>query len=202
MRIKQAVARLFKFNAGNKPYTPPNKVSRDFLLKHMPQNSICAEIGVWQGSFTEEILKEVEPKELHLIDPWQFQSEFPETWFSGLIAKSQTDMDQIYQGVCKKFDHLENVIINRGFSQEVLKKFEDGYFDWIYIDGNHFYEYVKQDLELSYQKVKKGGFITGDDYHWSKNNELPVKKAVDEFIMGGKVTKIAIENDQFILKKE
>jgi hypothetical protein len=46
MRIKQAVSRLFKFNAGNKPYTPPNKVSRDFLLKQMPQNSICAEIGV------------------------------------------------------------------------------------------------------------------------------------------------------------
>ena len=38
------------------------------------------------------------------------------------------------------------------------------YFDWIYIDGNHTYEYVKQDLEGYRPKVKPGGYMAGDDY--------------------------------------
>ena len=36
--------------------------------------------------------------------------------------------------------------------------------DWIYVDGNHLYEFVRADLELSLRKARRGGFITGDDY--------------------------------------
>ena len=58
---------------------------------------------------------------------------------------------------------MENVTICKGFSAEVLASFPDNYFDWVYIDGNHLYEFVKKDVELSFQKVKPGGVIAGDD---------------------------------------
>ncbi len=38
------------------------------------------------------------------------------------------------------------VKIHRGYSTDILEQFPDEYFDWIYIDGNHLYEYVKNDL--------------------------------------------------------
>lgn len=56
------------------------------------------------------------------------------------------------------------VVIQRSYSTDVLNEFSDGYLDWIHIDGNHDYEVVRSDLELSFQKVKPGGLITGDGY--------------------------------------
>jgi Methyltransferase domain len=171
---------------------------RAFLLKEMPKNSICAEIGTYEGDFAEKILYFLNPQKLHLIDPWI------DSWHSG--APYQDKMDNRYQNVLKRFDqeiNLGQVVINRGYSHEIYNSFEDNYFDWIYIDGNHQYEFVKKDLELYYPKIKIGGFITGDDYHgkdkWWQDG---VKRAVDEFTAIKPVKLIKIKNGQFLLKKE
>ena len=36
------------------------------------------------------------------------------------------------------------VEVNRGTSEDVAQNFPDEYFYWVYIDGNHLYEYVKK----------------------------------------------------------
>ena len=51
---------------GSTGATPP----RERLLAKMPQRSICAEIGVHEGDFSQDILCSVKPVKLHLIDPW------------------------------------------------------------------------------------------------------------------------------------
>jgi len=181
------------------------KNKRDFLLELMPKNSICAEIGVWKGEFSKKILQIVQPKELHLIDPWKFESEqiYNNAWYGRKIG-SQDAIDQIYNFVTKQFrQEVENnqVFIHRNLSTTAGNSFSDNYFDWVYIDGNHLYEFVKKDLELFYRKVKKGGYICGDDYEeggWWKGG---VKKAVDEFLQKGTVKQIKIKNKQFILEK-
>jgi len=180
----------------------PNR--RDFLLKKMPKNSIGAEIGVWKGVFTQRILSLVEPQKLHLIDPWKFQEEFPNRLYGGQVANSQEDMDKIYESVVAKTKG-KNVIIHRDFSSNVIPQLEKNYLDWVYIDGNHHYEFVKQDLELCFQKVKRGGFIAGDDYNWSpkeNRDDVPVRRAVNEFIGAALVTVEEVRNNQFILRKE
>ena len=73
-------------------------------------------------------------------------------------------------------------------SEEAVEQFDNNTFDFIYIDANHAYEYVKHDLELWYPKLKKGGIIMGDDYTINDiemcfNTLFGVKKAVDEFGM-------------------
>ena len=170
---------------------------RTFLLKAMSKNSICAEIGTYNGNFARKILYFTNPQKLHLIDPWV------DSWHDG--AAYQDKMNNRYQNVLKRFNreiNLGKVAIHRGYSHEVCNNFEDNYFDWIYIDGNHQYEFVKKDLELYYPKIKMGGFITGDDYygkgHWWQDD---VKKAVDEFIATKLVKLIMIKNGQFLLEK-
>jgi hypothetical protein len=73
----------------------------------------------------------------------------------------------------------------KGFSQAVWirKKSEDAvndveeHLDFVYIDGNHDYEYVKKDIALYYPLVKYGGVFGGHDYGpW-----MGVTRAVDEF---------------------
>jgi hypothetical protein len=36
--------------------------------------------------------------------------------------------------------------------------------DFIYIDANHAYDFVKEDIECWYPKVKPGGWVMGHDY--------------------------------------
>lgn len=184
-----------------------SNTSRDFLLQMLPKHSIGAEIGVNDGDFSERILEIVMPKKLHLIDPWKFEcDEFYKTAPYGYenVADQQM-MDEKYKSVQSKFNteiNKEKIIINRGFSEEILYTFDDDYFDWAYIDGNHLYEFVKKDLDLCFKKVKNHGLITGDDYYdggWCNGG---VKKAVDEFVNTGSVKLIRIKNNQFILQKQ
>ena len=64
-------------------------------LEELPSQSAGAEIGVWRGSFTHKIYRVVQPRVLHLIDPWLFQPQYPRLMFGGKIARSQADMDAI-----------------------------------------------------------------------------------------------------------
>ena len=172
------------------------------LLSKLPKDSICAEIGVWKGDYSDAILYHVHPKKLHLIDPWKFYTTFGKRWYGGMVAKEQRDMDDIYESVKEKFKDRNEVEFHRQTSEEAAKSFEDNYFDWVYIDGNHYYEFVKKDLEMYLPKTKKGGYLAGDDYNWTSeelNGELPVKKAVDEFVEKYGF-EIEIIDYQFIIK--
>lgn len=174
------------------------------LLKMMPRRSICAEIGVWKGEFSRKILEIVKPDKLHLIDPWKYQVDFGKRLYGGSHAKNQQDMDAIYSDVSSLFKDNERVVIHRKLSHIAVDAFRDNYFDWIYIDGNHYYDFVKKDLELYYPKVKKNGFITGDDYLWTSpelNGDLPVKRAVDEFVNKYSQVKIKLMRSQFVIEK-
>ncbi|QGM22381.1 hypothetical protein GJ672_09030 [Spiribacter sp. 2438] len=130
---------------------------RMYVLRKMPKGSVCAEIGVWKGQFSRSILDVTDPKELHLVDPWAFQDEYPDRMYGGKEAKGQKDMDDIFEAVKTAFAEDEAVHVHRGSSKDVLISFEDETFDWIYVDGNHYYGYVLEDLRLSYEKIKKGG---------------------------------------------
>ena len=176
---------------------------RTSLLRMMPQNSVCAEIGVWRGDFSAQILKTVLPSKLHLIDPWLFDDSYPTRWYGGKEAQSQKDMDEIYECVANRFSNMANVTIHREYSDIACNHFEDKCFDWIYIDGNHSYEYVLSDLQMYLPKVKAGGFVTGDDFTWQEpNGEYSVKLAVDYVCASEIVEKVLIKNKQFVLAKK
>ena len=184
--------------------------ARKNLLLHMPKNAICAEVGVWKGKLTKAIIEFTEPKELHLIDPWLILSEFEHRQFggkggeSGKGVRTQQEMDAMLSTLESELDGLDNIVFNRGFSEQILGGFPDDYFDWIYIDGNHEYEYVAKDLALSFQKVKPGGFITGNAYFWvpkeRPDSTPPVKKAVDEFVIGnGLQERTQLGGNQYVI---
>jgi hypothetical protein len=179
---------------------------REFLLKMLPKNTVCAEIGVHKGDFSAQILQTVAPKELHLVDPWKYEGSdiYKKAWYGGKAQGGQPEMDDRYRAIGLRFEpdiRSGRVKIHRGYSSDVLHEFPDNYFDWVYIDGNHLYEFVKQDLELSFKKTKPGGYITGDDYGEGGWWQGGVKKAVDEFIQEKRVQLVATRNRQFVLHK-
>lgn len=185
---------------------PRQSRHREFLLEMLPKNSVGAEIGVHRGNFSDQILRIVDPKELRLIDPWKHEESdtYKEAMYGGKAPGGQTEMEYRFQAVCARFKadiRSRRVTIHKGYSSDVLEEFPDEYFDWIYIDGNHIYEFVKQDLELSFKKIKSGGYITGDDYTEGGWWGGDVKKAVDEFTRGKPVQLVTIRDGQFVLRK-
>lgn len=106
-------------------------------------------------------------KEIHCIDPFNGDEEandvFIENWDN---VKEEFEVNTRY---------FNNITLHQGFSYDLVKNFEDNYFDFIYIDGNHDYENVKRDIELYLPKTKH--LIGGHDYQ----KEWPgVVKAVTE----------------------
>ena len=146
-------------------------VDRETMLQLLPKYAVVAELGVDEGDFSEEILRIARPRELHLIDPWD-SSRYDDGKLKRVLERFRRE---IASGI---------VSIKRGTSVEELKKFPDGYFDWIYVDTTHTYETTVEELETGRKKVKAGGIIAGHDYtvgNINKQLRYGVIQAVHEF---------------------
>lgn len=178
---------------------------RGFVIDALPKGGVGAEVGVWRGDFSEAVLERAKPRLLHLIDPWHFHEDpgFARGRFSGKSATNQKKVDQVYDSVRARFaSELGRgvVVIHRATSDEALGDLADGSLDWIYIDGNHRYEYVKDELARSLALVRPGGVIAGDDYANPGWWDDGVTRAVDEFVADGKADVVEIRDHQFILR--
>ncbi len=167
---------------------------RGKLLKKMPKNAVCAELGVMDGLFSKEILNITKPKKLILIDLWVVNQTFTD-------PISQSEYDLKYNSVKEKFKSRPEVEIMKGRT-DLIKTFPDNYFDWVYIDANHTYEFVKNDLENCYPKIKPDGYIIGDDYSHENYVDMiyGVIEAVDEFVKTHEIKKFEVFDTQFMIK--
>ncbi len=69
----------------------------------------------------------------------------------------------------------ENIIIVPLSSLDASCKFNDHYFDFVFLDSSHTYEQTKAEIRLWFRKVIDGGVLAGHDY--SQND---VRNAVNE----------------------
>ncbi len=133
---------------------------------------VGAEVGVAHGFNAYQILNQLPNlKLLYLIDPYQMYLEY----------KPLMDTDKKLKVWKSKAKQTLAVFNDR--IRWIYKKFEecttkeiDQPLDFIYIDGNHAYEIVKQDIILSAKLVKEGGVIGGHDFPWGG-----VRRAVSEY---------------------
>ncbi len=72
---------------------------------------------------------------------------------------------------------LERAELIIGSSDECAKRFDDEFFDLVFIDADHSEDAVRIDLRAWLPKVKTGGVISGHDY--GSHNHPGVKTAVD-----------------------
>ena len=75
----------------------------------------------------------------------------------------------------------KNINIIKGNSNEVLKKINIEIFDYVFLDGGHKYQTVKNDLESLVYVINNNGIVICDDYNLSY--APGVKKAIDEFVL-------------------
>jgi hypothetical protein len=185
---------------------PAGALDRDFLFALLPAGSVGAEIGVHEGDFSRRILRLARPRRLHLVDPWRYESAEPyaRSLYGGRLGGDQAHMDRRYDAVRRRFRAevaSGQVEILRQRSDEACARFVDGYFDWVYVDGDHHYEQVLRDLELYARPLKPDGLLTGDDYGGGGWWGDGVTRAVDDFVARGTCDVVQIRDRQFVLRK-
>ena len=132
---------------------------------------------------------------LYCIDPWEDYEDYPEY---------KDEQNTIYGMFLKNIENSESkdkIVINRGYSNNEVPKFQDDFFDIIYIDGNHEPDYVLEDAVLCFRKLKKNGVMIFDDYGWG-GPDLTTR-GIDAFIHAyhKKIEFLGVINSQAYVKK-
>lgn len=120
-----------------------------------------AEIGVYRGDFAKAILKSCGFIENYfMVDPWRSLAEWNKP-----ANTSDDEFEEIFQEAKGKTDFArDRRTILRGKTTEVIDEIPDESLDFAYIDADHTLRGITTDLLSVYPKVKKGGWIGGDDF--------------------------------------
>jgi len=137
--------------------------------------NFAVEIGVERAGFAVRFLQKWAGHKLWCIDPWRDDLEgYTETDLSGF------DRDPDYLMTCAALARFDRrATIKRATSAEAAKLLPDGLFDFVYVDGNHAYDFVAQDLVLWWPKLHATGILAGHD--WDEAHHPDVVRAVREF---------------------
>ena len=177
-----------------------NKKDGNFLLRHIekikPRNFL--EVGVFHGVTSRnvcEILYSLHGSnfkftgiDLFLNDNEVLKDEYaPKTTFSNplktiyynfIIRLDPYNIKSVNK-LLRKFE--KNINIIKGNSNDVLKEINLDGIDYVFLDGGHKYETVKNDLENLTQIVNNKGAILCDDYNLSY--APGIKKAIDQYVL-------------------
>lgn len=128
-----------------------------------------AEIGVAVGKYSEYLCKFNPGVELISVDPWSSYSEDPRR-----IRKHEEN----YQESQKRLAPYGATLM-RMMSMDAVRDIPPESLDFVYIDGNHMFDFVMQDIIEWSKRVRPGGIVSGHDYYRFRN--AGVVEAVDVY---------------------
>lgn len=118
--------------------------------------TIGAEIGVDQGLYSEVLCRANPDLHLYCIDAWKAYRGYTDfTSQAHLNANRENALTNLAPYNCT---------IVQEFSRDAVRRYSDQYFDFVYIDGNHEFLHVTEDIYYWGSKVKVGGILAGHDY--------------------------------------
>jgi predicted O-methyltransferase YrrM len=140
----------------------------DLSQQYIKENGIAIEIGSWRGGSSVIIGSVCKEKNAHLYCVDAFSTNMHE-W-------STVDKDQINRFIDNTKDLPLSIV--SGDSTKIHSFIQDGCADFVFIDGDHQYDFVKADINNYRKKLKPDGLLCGHDYV----PVGPVKDAVDELL--------------------
>lgn len=163
------------------------------LLVKLPKNFKYLEIGSYEGNSALYVSSNFPESTLTCVDLWESVDQYE---------------GQDFRIIEKNFDFnlkgLNNINKIKSTSDSFFIK-NKIMFDFIYIDGNHKFEYVFKDCENALRFLNKGGILVCDDYIWSYYKELLDNPcyAVNSFIKKNirEIKILLVTNSQIFIKK-
>lgn len=154
------------------------------LNRILKNPKLGVEIGVASGKTSKTLLQRMPRLTLYLVDPWENQPyqkymvyQTKKSYKAHFIKQREVALE------LTDFAKDRRIIV-QDFSVNASKQFEDGFFDFVFIDADHRYKSVMKDMNSWFLKVREGGVFCGHDYGGRRSpgrEEVQVRKAVDEF---------------------
>ena len=170
----------------------------DFLLDEVRKEKpkIFLEIGVFHGVTARNICEllyrthkndfkyigldlfvENDENKNEVIPNNTFNNPLKKIYFKYIKKQNPYSLEAV-RDLLKKFE--KNVHLIQGNSNKVLNKMDMSKIDYVFLDGGHEYNTVKNDLDNCIEVIKKGGTVLCDDYNLG--SAPGVKEAIDEFV--------------------
>lgn len=135
------------------------------------------EIGVYRGKNAEVLRKEFPDAHLFLIDPWVPDASYQAS--GSAVSEDQKVYDKARNRTYGLFENDPHVTIIERNSREAVLLVPDN-IDLVFIDANHAYLSVYQDITTWKPKIRSGGILSGHNFGRPR---LPgVEKAVRELL--------------------
>ena len=174
--------------------------SRSILPFYLNRKKITGpgvEIGVQRGLFSEHMLTYWNGDRLTGIDPWKAFS------FSGEHEPKDFVPQQTHDEFYKESQHRlaqfgQRSHLIRNTSRAASEQFEESSLDFVFIDAQHHFDAVLEDLTIWFPKLRPGGVLAGHDWRLDYGPPLfGVEKAVREFSKNHAIQNIHVTSDQW-----
>jgi hypothetical protein len=138
----------------------------------------AVEIGTHLGEFAAAFLDQWQGERLFCVDPWR--NKLPGYVDPCADRDREADLEEATRRLSRFGDRVQFL---RMLSSDAAPGFAAGSVDFCYVDANHAYASVVEDLGLWWPKVKTGGVLAGHD--WASDYVDTVQRAVREFFASG-----------------
>lgn len=141
-----------------------NEIPRPFTLflkerfKHRVDGVVGCEIGFGLGDNAVSLEKELNVSKLFSVDPFYGRDSYVDAYGYRVEIYVNHDDD-----IKRNFERLCNTEFLMMTSDDAFKVLPFG-LDFVYVDGNHAFEFVYRDIKNALAHVRVGGFVGGHDF--------------------------------------
>jgi hypothetical protein len=169
----------------------PNVNKRDDLPKFFMDRGfrVGAEIGVMKGEYSLKLCKAIPNLRLYCVDIWDMYPGYD-------VKASKNHQQEFYEIARSNLWGFFGVEFLKMMSMDAVKCINDKSLDFVYIDGNHDFDYVMEDIIEWSKKVKSGGIVSGHDYFHFPAGDGGVVQAVDCYVSVHKIPQVYLTLDR------
>ena len=164
--VHKIIWKLFHFSGNQRPipWGSSMRYTRDRLgnLFALAGYTEGAEVGVRKGLFSRVLCKANPALRLYCVDPWMPY---------GGRKYTQEKQDHLFE-VAQENLKPYNVTFIRKTSMEAAKDIKENSLDFVFIDGNHTFDFAMEDIIHWSQRVRSGGIVACHDFHYGSNVEV------------------------------
>lgn len=150
----------------------------------VPTGGVVAEIGVFEGEFSEYMWRTLKPSRMYLVDTWD--GDIASGDVDGNDVRTVTGEEAMQRAV-QRFQGVDTVLHVKQKSTDFLRKIQQSSLDLVYVDADHSHEGVLADLQAAWSRLTPGGWLMGHDYETNPAKcrttyAFGVKSAVEAFL--------------------